>query len=232
MNSDEHNRLLSFLSLPDDIQREILDISNVYSVTKEYFESMRYYRERKCMKSISTKEIVKAIGKGCQIIINNTEDLFLSSIISRKSYYISIGGSFITIYKALEEDIVVEYNDSFITSKMVISGHEINLNNVTVSYDNVYLISDTIREIFKERGEICHKYTKSFIRDHIMTLKESLNKYTFVGYLLLCLDNINMNLFDITNKYSVFHTVRISRVRLEDVDALYEELIEIVLSNI
>ena len=224
---DEEDKFEQFTSLPLDIQREILDMSNVYDLTRTYSEDMKHYKERrkKCMK-IEEEEIVKAFNKD-DILLVFYEDRFHSLIAANKNeffgfeidedihnlydlQYVRMGR--IILYES-EDTVNSEYYIQYMISDLQQTHYR---KNEYISH--ILLLPSSISTIVHNREDICDRYIRDIIYYYIYDefqryiikgkkggpnkkRRHTYNKKQTLAWIMLCLNDIGIDYSDILSYY-------------------------------
>lgn len=190
-----------FEELPEDIRYEILHRSGAYSVTRKYYEDMRYHRELKCTLPISNREIMKVYNNSN----TNVRILLVSHIDHRTT---------ITFFDSHDMGMLMkEINimGKSISTRFVMKSKRLKLHpnlielvdydkreDDIVSYSDILLTPITMREILLgSRDLMCSKYIDIVISDYIRDTYHSLSNiqpFICTIFLVSCSEDLDIDL--------------------------------------
>lgn len=201
-----------FEELPPDVRRSILDETNTYTLNKEYYNSMLYYRELRCMRQVSNYEIAKSLNENNDLKVllmiyyydnyindgNDGNDI-LSSICDYEAQLMLIDT---TKNKTNTKYVRFRFNgdgtESSISTGPIRPGRYIEIDKDKIilknyrgintllkdvyDYNDIFLLPSTLTYILIKRGELCYKHINKVMRDYITNTYDKLQSNPLLNF--------------------------------------------------
>ena len=224
-----------FVLLPLDVQKDILELSNVYTITNEYYKFMEDYRLKKCM-IIDNNEIIEAIRKdNISIVLITDNHVTLQNKVKLISQFV--------IYDTIEEnkDIkriatmrIIEVDSNKITLLYKRKcGMGYTTQKISIDYEFMLLIPSSIDTTLNNRDStLCNNHKReiklNYIKDTYDNLTNLSNNTTdernsikmkLISWIIFCLIDREIN-------YKNILGYRLTSEEINyDLDLLYNTLI-------
>lgn len=211
-----------FENLPLDIQKEIIFKSGEqYQLNKKLYKSSEGYRELRCLRSISEREITRTLSNNNTNTENDTITFIVEEYIpdyhgtmmfrlNSDNYETDMGfriGSRYNVTIDDSEDVIdagYEYYSEFEYRSDTLYIVD-QYNSYKISYNDIFLLPSSITTILTKRGELCQKHIREVMLNYIKDKYEKLmgHELSVVGWLIYCLIDIGVNLENYINNFEV-----------------------------
>lgn len=223
-----------FEQLPLDIKKEIFEMSNITTITNEYYNSMMNFRESRCMRDISIDEINKAVSEGSNIIVNDYTHMYMVSLSLSNTIGCVIPimpSSRITINENYDYSFKItfhDYNNVFIDLYKTKNGKK--SHSRYFRRENIFPTVTTLKSILLRRGSLCYKHQKKIILDFIIKRYNQMELKLFSLWIIL--SSIEMNIFDKSMFPNAFENKSMFSISVEILKEYIPTYIQYVIDNL